>query len=157
VTAEALSTTQQVAEFIARYSPAIQKEARLARRKIRALLPTATELVYDNYNALVFAFAASERASEAILSIALYPSWVTLFFLHGKGLADPEKLLRGAGVMVRSVRLDGGAADLARAPVLALIRQAVARAKVPLPKTGRGTTVIRAVVKKQRPRRPTSR
>ena len=157
MTARAPSTARQIAGFLARFTPSIQKEARAARRSIRALLPTATELVYDNYNALVFAFAPGERASEAILSIALYPSWVTLFFLHGKGLADPEKLLRGAGVMVRSVRLDGGAADLARAPLLALIRQAVARAKVPLPKTGRGKTAVRAIVKKQRPRRPPSR
>jgi hypothetical protein len=149
-----VTVAQAIAGFLAKFTPAIQKQARLARRKLRALLPTATELVYDNYNALVFAFAPSERASEAILSIALYPSWVTLFFLHGKGLDDPDELLRGAGVMVRSVRLDGGAADLARAPVLALIRQAVARAKVPLPKSGRGQTVVRSIVKKQRPRRP---
>ena len=149
-----MTTAQQIAGFLAKFSPAIQKEARAARRKLRALMPSATELVYDNYNALVFAFAPGERASEAILSIALYPKWITLFFLRGKALDDPEKLLQGAGATVRSVRLDGGAADLSRAPVLALIRQAVARAKVPLPKTGRGKTVIRAAVKKQRPRRP---
>ncbi len=110
-----MTAAQEIAGFLAKFSPAIQKEARAARRAIRAILPTATELVYDNYNALVFAFAPGERASEAILSIALYPSWVTLFFLHGKGLADPDKLLRGAGTMVRQRTLSTAARPISHA------------------------------------------
>jgi len=39
-------------------------------------------MVYDNYNALVIAFSPNERPSDAIFSIALYPHWVNLFFLH---------------------------------------------------------------------------
>jgi hypothetical protein len=150
------SAARQIAGFLAKYTPAIAIEGRAARRRLRALMPTATELVYDNYNTLAFGFAPGERASEVILSIALYPSWVTLFFLQGAKLADPGGLLCGSGSTVRHVRLDGGAADLERAPIRALIRQALARAKVPLPKSGRGVTIVKMVSAKQRPRRPRS-
>jgi hypothetical protein len=54
--------------------------ARQARAKIRRLQPRAVELVYDNYNALAIAFGPTERPSDLILSIALYPRWVSLFF-----------------------------------------------------------------------------
>jgi hypothetical protein len=77
------SPAAQIARSLAKYTPQIQAEARAARRILRGLLPTATEMVYDNYNALVFAFVPGDRPSEAILSIALYPRWVTLFFLRG--------------------------------------------------------------------------
>ncbi|HEY2743067.1 MAG TPA: hypothetical protein VGL86_00530 [Polyangia bacterium] len=150
-----MTTAQQIAGFIAKFTLAMQKEARAARRAIRKWLPTATELVYDNYNGLVFGFAPGERASEAILSIVIMPDHVTLCFLRGTALDDPHKILRGSGSTVRHIRLDGGAvAGLGRAPVRALIRQAIARAKPPLPKTGRGKSLVRAIVKNQRPRRP---
>ena len=69
------------------------------------------QLVYDNYNALAIGFGPSERASEAIFSIVLYPRWVTLFFLQGAGLADPKRLLKGSGKVVRHIVL-ASAADL---------------------------------------------
>ena len=34
----------------------------------------ALELVYDNYNALAIGYAPTERTSEAIFSIALFPA-----------------------------------------------------------------------------------
>jgi len=143
-----------IADFLAKYDPAIAKEARAARGILRKAMPTAVELVYDNYNALVFAFATTEKASDIVLSIALYPRWITLFFLHGKTLDDPEGLLEGAGKEIRGVRLEGGAKDLEKRAVKALVRQALTQAKVPLPKTGKGATIVKSVSKKQRPRRP---
>ena len=74
---------RQVATFIGRYDPAVARVARQARRKVRRLLPGAFELVYDNYNALALAFAPTERPSELILSITLYPRRVSLFFTRG--------------------------------------------------------------------------
>ena len=62
----------QLDEFLAKYSPEIAALARAVHRKMPAQLPGAVELVYDNYNALVIGFGPSERASEAIFSIALY-------------------------------------------------------------------------------------
>ncbi|HEX9577329.1 MAG TPA: hypothetical protein VF993_06230 [Myxococcales bacterium] len=147
-----MTQAQRIAAFLAKFDPEIARQARAARRKLRRMMPTAVELIYDNYNALVFGFAPDEHASGAILSIALYPRWVTLFFLQGRNLPDPEGLLEGAGQIVRSIRLESER-DLDKPPVRALMAQAIARAREPLPAKGRGRTVIRSVSATQRPRR----
>jgi hypothetical protein len=148
----AKSAERQVASFIAKYSPEVARVARQARRKIRKLLPGAVELVYDNYNALALAFGPTERPSDLILSIALYPRWVSLFFTRGATLADHHGLLRGSGRTIRHVVIQR-AVLLDSAPVQALIKEAVAthpRRLTP----GRGQTIIQSVSAKQRPRRP---
>jgi len=114
--------------------------------------PRAIELVYDNYNFFVIGYASTERASDAILSIAAAANGVGLAFLHGAALPDPKKLLLGAGKQNRFIRLPNR--GLLRSPeVVALIRAAVTQAKTPLPATGGGYTVIKSISTKQRPRR----
>jgi hypothetical protein len=88
---------QQLAGFIGKFTPEIAALIRSARRKMRARLPGAVELVYDNYNFFVIGFGPSERPSEAIFSIAAQAKGVSLCFLQGAGLPDPKGLLRGAG------------------------------------------------------------
>jgi hypothetical protein len=148
------SPERQVAGFIAKYSPQVARVARQARGKIRKLLPGAVELVYDNYNALALAFGPTERASELILSIALYPRWVSLFFTRGAELDDPQGLLRGSGNKMRHIVLES-AATLDRGPIRALVREAVAT-HPKRPARGRGRTIIQSVWARQRPRRPTT-
>src|ERR1051325_5444510 len=97
------SPEKQLAGFIARYTPEIAVLAQAILAKMRARLPGAVELVYDNYNALVIGFGPTERASEAIFSIVLYPRWVSLFFLEGASLPDPQKRLKGSGKVVRYI------------------------------------------------------
>ena len=46
-------------------------------------------MAYNTFNALVIGFCPGDRASEAILSIALYPRWVNLYFLDGVGALGP--------------------------------------------------------------------
>src|SRR5262245_59090891 len=92
--------------FMARYSPEVAALARAALDKLRERLPGAIEMVYDNYNALVVGFGPTDRPSEAVLSIALYPRWVTLFFLHGAKFPDPQRRLKGSGKQVRQIRLE---------------------------------------------------
>jgi hypothetical protein len=77
--------------FIARYTPNIAKLARGALARMRKRLPTAHQLVYDNYNTCAIGFSATERASDVIFSIALYPQRVSLFFLQAmkSNLQDP--------------------------------------------------------------------
>jgi hypothetical protein len=144
---------RQIDGFLAKFTPEVQAEARAARRILRAIMPSATEMVYDNYNALVFGFTPGDRPSEAIVSLALFPRWVTLCFLQGAGLKDPDRLLKGSGRTVRNIPLKR-AADLKSLPIQALIDQAIRVARVPLPKSGHGRTVIKSVSPKQRPRRP---
>ena len=68
-------------------------------------------------------------------------------------MPDPHKILLGAGKQNRSVRLDEGAATLARPEVEALLHSAIEQSKSPLPSSGRGKTIIKSVSSKQRPRR----
>jgi hypothetical protein len=133
--------------FLARYDPKIAEQARDARRRLRAALPGAFELVYDNYNALVLAFGSSEKRTDIVCSIALYPRWVTLFFMHGSSLSDPHGLLEGSGTTIRGVRLtDGRSVD--DPPIRALIAEAMRGRKL-----GGGHLVIKSISPKQRPRR----
>ena len=151
VTAE--SAKAQLDGFIAKYSPDVAAVARAALIRMRRLLPGAVELVYDNYNALAVAFGPSERASEAVVSIAVYPRWVSLFFLQdGPRLPDPEGLLNGAGTKVRHIVLES-ARDLDKPAIRLLIREAVGRAVAPIDSAGRGRIVVRSVSAKQRARR----
>src|SRR5262245_26586336 len=116
----------QIKSFLAKYSPGIAAELRAARAYLQALSPRGHELVYDNYNALVFGFSATDRSSDAFLSIAGYPRWITLFFLPGTGLEDPQGLLQGSGSLVRSIRLES--AQQLRAPA---VRKLIAQAMAP--------------------------
>ncbi len=119
---------------------------------MRELLPVAIELVYDNYNALAIGFGPSEKASEVIFSLAVYPRWVTLFFLQGTKIADPEILLCGNGSQVRHIRLLEP--DLLLSPaVRALMLDALKKARVPLSALAKHRIVIKSVSAMQRPRR----
>jgi len=130
------------------------KESKASLLRLRRQVPGAVELVYDNYNALVIGFAPSERASEAVLSLALMPRWVTLCFLQGgPALPDPQGLLRGSGTTVRNIRL-ASARDLEKPAIRTLIRIALDRAKVPIAPSGKRRLVIKSISAKQRPRRP---
>lgn len=140
--------------FLVKYLPEIADQGRRALNRLAETLPWADLLVYDNYNALAVGFAEGERASDAILSIAFYPRWITLFFLKGAGLDDPEKLLEGKGSTVRSIRLAGGATDLDRPEVRAMIGQALSAANRPADPERKGKLVIKSISLKQRPRRP---
>ena len=144
-------TSKQVASFIAKFDPKIAKVIRQCRTELRQLLPTAIELVYDNYNFFVIGYAATERASDCLLSIAAAANGVILSFYRGASLPDPGKILLGAGKQNRFIRLPT-AAPLRSPEVMKLIRAAVAQAKTPLPTTGGGYTIIKSISAKQRPR-----
>jgi hypothetical protein len=149
-----MTPAQQLDVFLDRFLPDVAKRTRAALRKVRKLCPGAMELVYDNYNALAIGFAPSERASEAILSIAVYPRHPSLFFLQdGVGLPDPTGRLRWSGTRVRHVVIED-AAILDAPDVRRLVAVALERAKVPLDPKARRVVVIRSASEKQRPRRP---
>ncbi len=145
---------QQLDSFLDKFSPEIAAEGRRILAKMRKRLPNAVELVYDNYNALACGFGPSEKSSEAIFSIALFPRWVSLFFLQGATLPDPDHLLKGSGNVVRHIVL-GSAADLDKPEIRSLMDQALRRARVPIHASTRRQLIIRSVSAKQRPRRPT--
>lgn len=143
----------QLAEFIGRYSPEIERSFKFARRRMRALVPRGYELIYDNYNALGIGYGDGQKASNVVVSIVAYPRWVTLFFLHGASLKDPASLLQGKGSQVRSIRLQSPD-DLDQSGVVNLINQALKPHRESLAKCPRIKTVVKSAASKRRPRRP---
>ena len=139
--------------FFAKYTPEIAAQAREIRQEMRKLYPMALELVYDNYNALAIGFGPTERTSEAIFSIALFPRWVSLFFLQAKGLPDPDRLLKGSGNVARHIVVSS-VAMLKEPAVRALMQNADALAKVPFGAGSEHRLIIKSISKKQKPRRP---
>jgi hypothetical protein len=150
------SPRAQLDGFIDRYSPEVARLVRAALRKMRARLPGATELVYDNYNGLVIGFGPSDRASNAVFSLAVYPRWVNLFFLDGAHLDDPHGILKGEGSRVRRIALES-AATLDDPTVRALMTRALAASDKRISRTAQRQTIVKSVSKKQRPRRLTTR
>jgi hypothetical protein len=144
----------QLDAFLDKFTPDVAAQARTALRKMRARLPGAQELVYDNYNALAIGFGPTDRASEAIFSIALFPRWISLFFLQsGSRLRDPAGLLEGNGSRVRHIKLL--APEAFNDPAVEdLIAQAIELAARPIDPTQPRRLIIKAVSPKQRPRRP---
>jgi hypothetical protein len=148
-----MSTAEaQLKGFIAKFEPEQQAFIRSLRKAMRARLPTAHEMVYDNYNFLVLGYSATERPSDAIVSLAADANGVGLCFLYGARLPDPKRVLQGSGNQTRFIRLES-AATLDRPEVKALLAAAVARSRAPFPDKGRVKLVIRSVSAKQRPRR----
>jgi hypothetical protein len=146
------SANKRLSAFIDKFDPAVAKTFRACRTALRKRLPTALELVYDNYNFLALGFCPTERASDCIVSLAASAKGVVLSFYWGATLPDPHNILQGSGNQNRFVRLES-AATLAGAPVAAAIDAAVKQSKVPLPESGKGYTIIKSVSPKQRPRR----
>jgi hypothetical protein len=147
------SANAQLDGFIDKFTPEVAALARTLLAKAKARIPGAQILVYDNYNALAIGFGPSDKAGQAILSLAVMPRWVTLCFLWGKGLADPHGLLKGEGSRVRHVRLHTAEAfDDQR--IDALIEQALARANHPIDPAAPQRLIIKSISAKQRPRRP---
>jgi hypothetical protein len=147
-----VSTARQIDGFIAKFDATNAKLIRAARTVMRKRFPTATELVYDNYNFFVIGYSPTARPSDAIFSIAAAANGVGIAFLQGATLKDPDGLLQGSGKQNRFLRLNS-AALLSEPEVEALMRAAVAQSDVPFPTTGRIQTVIRSISKKQRARR----
>ncbi len=151
-----MAKPESIPKFLIRYTPEIASQLKAARLHLAGHFPRGYELVYDNYNALVFGYGPTDRASDAIVSIAGYPQWVTLFFLHGATLRDPKKLLQGTGVQVRSIRLRP-ASVLLEPAVQALIKAAIAPSAKALAAAPPLETIVKSVSAKQKPRRPTQK
>jgi hypothetical protein len=143
---------KQLADFIAKFTPEVATLIRAARKKMRERLPQAVEMVYDNYNFFVIGYGPSEKASEALFSIAAQAKGVSLCFLQGAGLPDPKGRLRGSGNLVRNIPL-ATAETLDEADVRMLMKAALEHARTPLTAKSVHRLVIKSVSAKQRPRR----
>jgi hypothetical protein len=141
----------QLDQFIEKFSKDMGKRIRAARTKMRALMPEALELVYDNYNFFVIGYGPNEKAGDALFSLAAQAKGLSLCFLQGAKLPDPHKLLRGSGNVVRNIGL--ASADTLDDPkVRQLMDVALKCAKSPFPADGSHRLIIKSISAKQRPR-----
>jgi hypothetical protein len=143
---------KQLQSFIDKFEPKHQAVIRTVRKVLRKRLPTANELVWDNYNFFVIGYSATERPSDSIVQIAAAANGVGLAFYHGASLPDPHKILLGSGSQNRFIRLES-AETVERPEVKALIAAAEAHAKTPFATSGGGKVIIRSISAKQKPRR----
>jgi hypothetical protein len=156
VTQAAADAEGKLKAFIAKFGPKDQQLIQAVRKAVRKRLPTANELVWDNYNFFVIGYSPTVRPSDSIMSIAARANSVGLCFIHGATLPDPKKVLLGSGSQTRFIRLESAGA-LTRPEVEALVAAAIVKGKRPLPATGRGRLIIRSVSATQRPRRTTAK
>jgi hypothetical protein len=143
---------KQLQGFIEKFEPKHQALIRAMRKALRKRMPSANELVWDNYNFFVVAYSGTERPSDSIVSIAAAANGVGLSFYRGATLPDPQQVLLGSGVQNRFLRFES-AKTLLVPDVDALINAAIAQAKTPFPTKGKGKLIIRSISAKQKPRR----
>ena len=135
--------------LVARFSPEEESLIGAVRRSLRKRLPAAHELVYEYRDCFVISYSPDDRGYEGVLALRGSADGVKLYFNRGKGLPDPEKLLRGSGNQTRWIALED-AATLRRPAVASLIDEALARSTVPFAPAGRGPVVIRSGAAKER-------
>jgi hypothetical protein len=141
----------EVRRLIAKFSPAHGRLVVAMRRALRRRLPTAHEVVYEYRDCFIISYSPSERGYEGVFAIRGAED-ARLYFTGGKGLPDPDKLLKGSA-NVRWIQVEG-ASTMTRPAVVRLMDEAMARNRVPFARTGRGPVVIRsAAAKPRRPRR----
>ena len=146
---ETRSADAAVRGLVARFAPAHQRLITAVRRSLRTRLPTAHQVVYEYVDCFVISYSPSDRGYEGVLALRASEDGVKLYFNRGKGLPDPENLLRGSGNQTRWIQLER-ASTLARPAVARLIDEALARNRVAFARTGRGTVVVRTATDKQR-------
>jgi len=140
----------QLKSFIDAFDAKDQKLIRALRTAIRKRLPGANELVYDYTAFFVIGYSPTDKAIEGILSIAARANDVRLYFMHGKTMPDPKKLLKGAGSTTRFVQIES-TSQLSDPDVKALIAAQLQLAKAGPAFKGKGKIEIRSLSKTGKP------
>ena len=141
----------QFSAFLSRFPSEIVALVKRCLPKLRRAFPGTNQLVYDYAHSLVMAFGLSERGYEAIVSIAIFPHEVRLYF--DKSLPDPKGILEGSGSKVRSVPIKA-ASDLDHRDIQALIQAAKKHSGVIFGRTGSSRMIIKSESKKKRLKKP---
>jgi len=119
-----LSPSAQFSAFLSRFPAETIALVKRCLPKIRQAVRCTHEVVYDYGRQIVVSMGMSERGYEAIVSVAIQPDALRLYF--SRDLPDPDGLLQGTGSKVRFVTI-ASAADLDRPAIQALFKAATAR------------------------------
>lgn len=83
VPAASLNAEKQLQTFIDKFEPEHRALIGAIRKALQKRMPSANELVWDNYNFFVLAYSATERPSDSVVSIAAAANGVGLSFYRG--------------------------------------------------------------------------
>jgi hypothetical protein len=143
------SADAELRAIVGKFAPTQERLVAAARRSLRTRLPAAYEVVYEYRSWFAISYSPNEHGYDGVLALRGSADGVKLYVTRGKGLPDPDKLLRGSG-QARWILLES-ASTLARPAVARLIDEAIARHHVPFASTGQGPVLIRSVSGKRRP------
>jgi hypothetical protein len=121
-----MPTKESKADFdklLTKYSPEISALAKKARAAVLRIFPAASEKTYFGWSNTWY--GKSGKTVDAVFSISPQKAYVSLFFMRGTELSDPDGLLEGTGKKLRHVNIRN-AADLERPALRRLMKQAVA-------------------------------
>ena len=147
-------------KFLKPYDREVKELALQLRALLLEEIAPCYENIYDAYSAVAIGYGTSERLSDGIFHIAVYPKGANLGFNSGATLADPKGILEGKGNRIRHIKIRS-ATDLKRPELRAYIRrahkQALADARKlgePAPQKPKGviSTVKAIYPKKRRPK-----
>lgn len=147
--------TKDLLKFIKPFPKKVQGNALWLRKFVWDMYPTANELIYDNYNAVVVGWSVTERQSHTFCSIAIGRSNHNLHFgfYWGSEIKDPKGILLGEGNQYRYI-LVNDVDTFPKTYVKKLVKEAFANSvmKVKNQKEMReGFTVVKSVSEKKRP------
>jgi hypothetical protein len=143
------STHREILTLLNRYDEPVRELAMHVRGILHAELAPCREFVCDMRRRVVFLYSGSDRViADGICQMPLFTRHVTLMFPQGVEMKDPAGILQGSGRVMRHVRIES-ADDIARADVIALLRQARALAGLPR-RTAREAAIVTTTIKRAR-------
>ena len=124
-----MPTKESKADFdklVSKSTPTIQALTKKTRAVVLDIFPKANEKTYFGWGNTWY--GTSEKTRDAVFSITPLKAYVSLLFIRGTELSDPDELLEGAGKKLRHVNIRD-AAGLSRPALRRLMKRAVAHAK----------------------------
>ena len=150
-----MKVPKELTDLLRRYEPDVQATAVAMRAVVLDEIGPCHETIFQVYGNSVISVLYStteKRMKDNICLVVVYRDHVNLMFPRGVDLKDPNGLLEGAGKAMRHIKMLS-AADVDRAGIRALIRQAMKRPDLEQPKPPLKKVVTELKAKRPTPRR----
>lgn len=124
-----MPTKESKADFdllLTKYGDEVRTLAVKTRRLVLDILPDADEKTYWGWSNTWY--GTSDKNADAIFTISPQKAYVSLYFLRGTELSDPDGLLEGSGKKLRHVKIRD-AADLKTVSLRKLMKSALRLAR----------------------------
>jgi len=118
--------TKDLLQFLTPFTVEIQNITFWLREFVWDLYPDCNELIYDNYNAVVFGWSPTDKVGDTFCSVAVGSNkYVHFGFYWGSKISDPEKILLGNGKQYRFIKV-ATQAGFPKAYIKKLLKEAYA-------------------------------